>query len=188
MSNSENSRKRPRGERARGFTVLELMIAAALALVIGAAVAGTFIFLARSSFRLGQYGDMEGQARRALHQFSEDARQANATTWANANTLTLTVDGTPVTYAYDAATGIFSRAEGAQAPVMVASGITQFAFRAYQATGTEVAPLATSLATANTAAKMIQIELELARSRTSAGTATGQVISARSVLRNKKIN
>lgn len=174
----------------RGFTMVELMVAITLALMIGAAVAGTFIFLARSSFSLGQYSDMESQARRALHLFNEDARQANATNWADVNTLTftLTVDGTTVVYTYNSSAGTLSRQEGGLASVVIASGITQFSFRAFQATGTEISPLSTSLAAANAAAKMIQIELELARSRTTVGTSTGQVISARSVLRNKKIN
>src|SRR5690606_6046273 len=141
---------------SRGFTLVEVMMASALSLMILAAVFATFLFLAKSSFRLGQYTDMETEARRALHQFSQDARQADQASWTTENALTLTTGSTSITYAYNAAAKTFSRAENGADPVTLARGISTFSFKAYQRTGAEV-PLSTSPATAGAATKMIQI-------------------------------
>lgn len=186
MSISEHI-SRNRRRLSRGFTLVELMVAGTLSVLIGAAVVATFIFLAKGGVRLGQYSDIEGEARMAVQRFSEDARQADAITWSDANTLRLMVDGTQITYAYDAAQKRFTRTVGANPAVTLASGAADFAFRAYQATGAE-APLNASPATASAVTKMVQIELKLARSHVSTGATSGEVISARSVLRNKKIN
>ena len=181
-------RTREHGLRRRGgFTLVEVLVAAALSVVVLAAVFGALIFLTRSGLRIGHYNDMESQSRRVVQQFSQDVRQAENASWANANTLTLTVAGVPVTYAYDAAERTLSRAEAGGAPVALAGGIAEFSFRAFQVTGVEL-PLASSPGAAGASAKMIQINLNFSRGNASEGSATGQLISARSVMRNKKIN
>lgn len=170
---------------AKGFTLVELMVAAALSTIILAAVFSAFIFLARGSFRLGQYNDMETQARRALHQFSQDARQAENASWPDDRTLVLTVGPNTVTYAYDAVLEAFTRKLGGTAPVPLATGVTAFEFKAYQRTGAEV-PDNLTPAAAGAATKMVQIEMNLARTGNVTAETTGQIISARCVLRNKK--
>lgn len=165
---------------------MEVMITAGISVIILAAALSAFVYIAGSSLRLGQYNDMESQARRLLQQFSQDARQASNAAWSDVNTLTLTVDAVPIIYAYDPAAGTFSRTEAGRAATM-ASNLTSFDFRAFQVTGTEL-PLADSPAAVGAATKMIQINLGLAESHVVTGSTSSQLISARCVLRNKKIN
>lgn len=178
--------RRSRGHRRGGFTLTEVMVATGISALILAAVVSAFIFMMGSSLRMGQYADMEAQARRLLQQFSQDARQASNAAWADENTLTLTVDGAAVVYAYDSSRNTFSRTSAGRTTTL-ASGLTSFDFQAYQITGSEL-PLATSPAAAGAVTKMIQISLGLAQNHTSTGSTSSQVISARCVLRNKKIN
>ena len=186
MSKVNHSTLKPRDARG-GFTLIEVMIAASLALVILAAVFSTFIFIGKSSFRLGQYTDMESHARRALHQFSQDVRQASHASWTDVNTLHLTVNGQTVIYAYKASASTFSRKQGTAAATVLISGITQFSFTAYQLTGTEL-PMSSSLAAVGAAVKMIQITLNLERTAGSTGKTSSQIISSRCVMRNKKFS
>lgn len=187
MSKVNHSTLKPRDARG-GFTLIEVMIAASLALVILAAVFSTFIFIGKSSFRLGQYTDMESHARRALHQFSQDVRQASHASWTDVNTLQLTVNGQTVTYAYKASASTFSRKQGTAAATVLISGITQFSFTAYQLTGTELPMSSSSLAAVGAAVKMIQITLNLERTAGSTGKTSSQIISSRCVMRNKKFS
>lgn len=174
------------GHRRGGFTLTELMVAAGVSAIILAAAVSAFVFMMSSSLRMGQYTEMEAQARRLLQQFSQDTRQASNAAWADENTLTLTVDGAAVTYAYDPSRNTFSRTSAGRSTTL-ASGLTSFDFQAYQITGSEL-PLATSPAAAGPVTKMIQISLGLAQNHTATGSTSNQVISARCVLRNKKIN
>jgi len=69
------------------------------------------------------------------------------------------------------------------------SGIRTFAFKAYTITGAELTNIGTttSLASANLNTKQLQISLEAARSTTTVATATNTVLSARFILRNKRV-
>lgn len=185
MSRAEHGFSRRRGARG-GFTLVEVLVASSLSLVILAAVLSTFLFIGKSSMRLAHYTDMEGDARSALHLFSQDARQASAASWTNAHTLNLTVGAQTITYAYDATRATFTRKQGSAAAVVLAENIQAFSFSAYQITGVEL-PLTGSLSAVNTAVKMVQITLNLERSTASTGKTSSQIISSRCVLRNKKL-
>lgn len=176
-----------RTRRARGgFTLVEVLIASSLSLVILAAVLSTFLFIGKGSMRLAHYTDMENDARGALHVFGQDARQASAASWTNANTLSLTVNGQTITYAYDASAATFTRKQGSAAASVLVANIKTFSFRAYQITGAELS-LSGSLSAVNTAVKMVQVSLDLERNTASAGKTSSQIISSRCVLRNKKL-
>ena len=73
-------------------------------------------------------------------------------------------------------------------PVELVTGITNFSFSAYSISGTAL-PLASAanLTAANGATKQLQISLVAARNSTTAVAATNTVLSARFVLRNKKV-
>lgn len=163
-----------------------MMVGAGLSGFILAGVLSTFLFMGRTGANIRNYSDMESQARRALEQFAQDVRQASAISWTDANTIVLTVDSASVTYAY--ASGSFTRNAGAGAMTLL-SGITTFAFKAYSITGAELAGIGTttSLASANLNTKQLQISLEASRSTTTVATATNTVLSARFILRNKRV-
>jgi prepilin-type N-terminal cleavage/methylation domain-containing protein len=175
-----------RAPRRSGFTLVEMMVGATLSGFILAGVLSTFLFMGRTGANIRNYSDMESQARRALEQFAQDVRQASAVSWTNDTTIVLTVDSASVTYAY--ASGAFTRATAAGTSTLL-SGITTFAFKAYSVTGAEITGIGTTttLASANLNTKQLQISLEAARTSTTVATATNTVLSARFILRNKRV-
>lgn len=100
-----------RSKRAiHAFTLVEVMIASSLGTMVLAGVMSTFLMLGRSGANIANYSEMEAQSRRALEEFSQDLRMANAVTWNSATSITLTVPNNyastlgKVTYAYDNST------------------------------------------------------------------------------------
>ncbi|MBA4138050.1 MAG: hypothetical protein C0518_12090 [Opitutus sp.] len=172
--------------RARGFTLVEVLISAGLAGFILTAVLTTFLFLGRSGANIQNYTDMESQSRVALEQFAQDTRQASSITWNSDTSVSLIVDGTSITWSY--ASGNFTRQLGASTRTMI-SGIVNFSFKAYTITGTEITDLSTASArtTAGKSTKQLQVSLEAARTNQTVARATNLVLSARYILRNKRV-
>lgn len=190
-------RKRPAWQR--GFTLVEVLIATSLTAFIMAGVMTTFLFLGRTGANLQNYNDMESQARRALEQFAQDTRQASSITWKSSTKIELVVDSTTITYEY--ASNTFTRngvtlLAGVVAPVARTSDTdttcTPF-FRAYDINGNQIkgieyeTPAAATLTSAGKSTKQLQISLEAARTTQTVARATNLVLSARFVLRNKRI-
>lgn len=185
--------------RAGGFTLVEMMIGAALSSFILAGVLSTFLFLGRSGANVQNYGDMESQARKALETFAQDVRQANAIVWNSAVSVTLTANAANVVYEYvspSAATstrpeGFYRVAAGSDQRLISginlnSDGTTTFTFRAFNIAGTELAvDTVANRTAANSSTKQLQISLECARSNTTVVAVTNTVLSARFILRNK---
>ena len=171
---------------ARGFTLVEVLMGAALSGMILAGVLSTFLFLGRSGVNVQNYNDMESQARKALEYFAEDVRQASAISWASTTSITLTVNTVPIVYSYDSSTHKFTRRLGSETKELL-TGITSFPFKGYTITGVELTDLSTAalLTNAGRVTKQLQISLEAARAKTTVVTATNTVLSARFILRNK---
>ncbi|MDO8541398.1 MAG: hypothetical protein Q7S40_13245 [Opitutaceae bacterium] len=165
------------------------MIGASLSTFILAGVLSTFLFLGRSGANMRNYNDMEAQARKALELFAEDTRQASSVSWASSSSLTLTVNSIIITYTYDSTAGTFSRAVTTGTPTTLLTGITQFNFLAYTISGTSISDFSTAAARtiANNTTKQVQISLSAARTSTTVTSATNIVLSARYVLRNKRV-
>lgn len=166
---------------ARGFTLVEVMVASGLALVLLAAVMSTFLFLVRGGLRMAFYRDMEAQSRLVMQQFGADARQATHVVWNNANSLTLTVEGATVTYAYDSSAHTLLRQDAGRPARVVASGVTAFTFKAYDYNSSALS-LGAPTAQTNAATKIVQLDLDMSRSG-SRISATNQIISTRYMLR-----
>lgn len=193
-SPGRNPRFRPAAP-AGGFTLVELMIGASLGSFILAGVLSTFLFMGRSGANVQNYNDMESQARKALEFFAEDTRQASGVIWgSDSNTVALTVGTNRVTYSYNPTSRQFSRVEiviatsAAVSSRVLVTGITSFGFSAYNISGSNL-PLdtAANLTAANGSTKQLQISLEAARANTTVVAATNTVLSARFILRNKKV-
>lgn len=187
--------KRAAGTRA--FTLFEVLASTALSGIIMVAVLSSVLVIARSGYLLNNYSDMEQQARTALETFAVDARMTEVITWGRADSdAPLTslrlqaVDGTAVTYTYDAAGGALNRTDNAGVTSAIVTGIESFTFSAYKyddATGLAILPPAdSSLTQLDNETKMVQLSLSAFRARTSVVTATNNVVSARFVLRNKR--
>jgi len=202
-----NFRPRSATSAPRGFTLVEVMIAASLGSVILLATLSTFLFLGRSGANIQNYIDMETQARKALELFAEDSRQASAITWNSSTDVTLVVDGKYVRYYYAATapSGSTQKANffyrippSASAPsipasppsnTLLISGVTAFVYKAYNINGTEITDFssAAALTAASKATKQLQISLESSRTSTTVVAATNSVLSARFILRNKRV-
>jgi prepilin-type N-terminal cleavage/methylation domain-containing protein len=178
--------------RQRGFTMVELMISATLGSFLLLAVVTSFLFMGRSGSNMQNYVEMEVQARRAIETFAEDVRMAKDATWNTSKSLTLTVvtsTGTTATrtYTYDSAAGTFSRVAGTTTQRLI-TGISTFSFTAYKInTATIDLSDSTTLASASSLTKQVQISLRTIRSTRTVTDATNSVISARFILRNKKV-
>lgn len=169
----------------RGFSLVELIVATALSAMILAGVLSAFVMLGRNSYNAGSYSVMEAEARRALEMFSEDARMSSDITWANDQSITLKVvtssGTTDVVYAYNSSNKKFTRTAGGKILTLV-SDVSEFAYRRYKiVNGVEYT------AGNNDETKQIQITLRSIRRRTTVVDATNAVLSARIVLRNKKV-
>ncbi len=171
----------------RGYTLVEVLVAAGISAFLLAGVLTSFLFIGRSGQNLANYSDMESEARTGLEVFAQDVRQASAIAWNSATSVTLSVDGTAVTYSYNSGTGQLSR----QADVLI-SGITSFELIGYNITGalvTDSADLSTAAGRtmAGKITKQLQISLSARKQSVTVATATNTVLSARYTLRNKRV-
>jgi prepilin-type N-terminal cleavage/methylation domain-containing protein len=175
--------------RNRAFTLVEVMVSATIASFILAAVITTFLFMGRSGANVQHYSDMEGQARKALEVFAQDVRQASAIAWTSNQNVLLKVNGIDIRYSY--ASGVFTRTNTSNGvAVNLMTGVSTFEFLAYKISD-PVNPLplvtATDLTNAGKQTKQLQISLEARRQSTTVVAATNTVLSARFILRNKKV-
>jgi Tfp pilus assembly protein PilV len=178
-------------ERQRGFTLTEVMISAGLSVFVLAGILTTFLMLGRSGYNASSYSTMESEARRALEKLSEDARMATNIEWTSNASITLTVGSNKIIYAYDSSsTGDTARsfyrrevlASGTARPLILVRDVSEFAFCRYK-----VLNGVNYTAANDTETKQIQITLRAVRARSTVVAATNAVLSARIVLRNKKV-
>jgi Tfp pilus assembly protein PilW len=180
---------------ARAFTLVEVIIASTLSAFVLAGVLSAFVFLTQSGFRASGYNEMEAELRRGLERFARDTRNASDVHWNSSQSVTLTVNGAPVTYAYDATPASptyrsFCRVDGdASAPlpgtVLIRNLDADFAFQRYK-----LAQAGVSDNTAGNDTETKQLQLTLRARRTSVATTGGSnaAVSARYILRNKQVS
>jgi prepilin-type N-terminal cleavage/methylation domain-containing protein len=182
--------------RRRGFTLMEVLIAATISVFVLAGVLSSFLMMGRSGYNASNYCVMETEARRALETFSQEARMASNIAWTSATSVTFTVVDSSttykVTYAYDSGTSgatakTFYRKLGeagsSSARTVLVRGVTEFAFQRYKIVGG-----VGSSATNDLETKQIQLTLRSVRTGVTTVAATNAVLSARVVLRNKDVS
>lgn len=184
-------------DRARGFTLVELLVAATLSGLVLAGVATTALQIARGGVRMNQYAEMGTQARRGIEQLEGDLKSASAITWNNASDITLTIPTTggstrQVTYAWTGATQAFFLVPGASSAATAgrvvlirdlparADGSAGLVFSRYD--------LAGSAAPTDAATKSLQVTVYVARSARGMANTTDTAVSAIFVLRNKPVS
>ena len=180
----------PNADRRRGFTLTEVLISASLGAVIMAGVLSTFLFIGRSSTNATSYSNMEAEARQGLERFGQDTRQASAITWNSPTDILLTVNGVSVRYLFTAADGTLVRSTATETRTLI-TGVGQFKLTGYMINGATIPfsspATAAELENANTTTKQLQIFIKANRTLTTAADATNTVLSARFILRNKRV-
>lgn len=186
--------------RPAGFTLTELIIASTLTGFVLAGVLSAFTFIGRTGFRTSSLNELENEARRGLEVFAEDARLASDIRWNSAQSITLTVPAdaagnTRVTYAYDPGSsgptaGALYRmpgdAESAQPRRVLIRGLaSDFSFKRYKL---EQPGVADNTAASDLETKQIQLVLRAARTSVATAGASQSVVSARYILRNKRVS
>jgi prepilin-type N-terminal cleavage/methylation domain-containing protein len=185
----KSGRYRKTGRSA--FTLVELMVSVVLTGIIMSGVLSTFVMFSRSGVGLANYSDMEMQARKALDLFGQDARMASEITWTSSQSLTLTVPtsgGGSVSYlfSYNPTAKTFTRQlVGSATADTLMTGVTALSFEGFKITGASVSLSDLTLAKANT--KQIQLNLEAARAGVVTARNSHTVLSARFIMRNKKV-
>lgn len=192
----------PRTKRTpnRGFTLVEVLIAASLSTVVLAGVMSAFLLVGKTGYAASNYSEMETQTRRALDIFGSDARKAVDIRWNSAQSITLSVATstnatTLVTYAYDtdassATYGCFYRvlgdASSTQPRRKLVTGVaSDFAFQRFKL---EQSGVADNTATTDLETKQIQLNLRATRTGNTAVAANQAALSARYILRNKRVS
>jgi Tfp pilus assembly protein PilW len=171
-----------RSRRPAGFTLVELMIGATISSFVLAGILSVFLFMGRSGANVSNYNDMETQARNALEIFAQDARQASTITWHSKSSLTLRVEGVNIQYTFDS--GALIRITPTQKRAIV-TGVVEFEFKPFSITGAELG--FTNLTATSRDTKQLQISLRAARKSQTVVAATNTVLSARFILRNKRV-
>jgi hypothetical protein len=171
------------------------MVATSLSGIVMAGVLSTFVLMGQNGYNASNYSMMEAESRRALEIFAQEARMADNIQWHNPSSVTLSVvqdTGTYlVTYTYDDTTTAptahtFYRRLGSVSssaePQILVRKVTDFAFRRYKVVnGTDFS------ATNDLETKQIQITLRIVRTGATTVEASNAVLSARVVLRNKRV-
>ena len=185
------------GFRARcpaGFTLVEVLVAAAISVFILAGVLTANLQIIRSGIRIAQYAEMDSQVRRALDSLGRDLKAARAIQWHGESDITLTVPvagGTTaqVTYAWTAASGAFFRVAGASSATAMGrlelvrgiaalpAGGAGLSFSRYDRAGLPV--------TTDAATKLITVTLTVTRSAPTAADTSQRPVSATFALRSK---
>jgi prepilin-type N-terminal cleavage/methylation domain-containing protein len=188
--------KPARRAAARGFSLVEVLIAAAVAGLVLSGVIAANLHLVRSGMRITQYAEMDSQVRSALEQFGRHAKIATAIKWNGRSDITFTVptlagEVTAVTYAWDEAQRLFFFVPGSvsTAPagrVQLVRGI------APQTGGNSGVTFARfdrdgNPATADGDTKRIEINMTLSRGTAASAGRTQQVVSASFTMRNKPV-
>ena len=77
--------------RAAGFSLTELIIGSSVSMIVMAGILSAFLLLGRSGMNAANYSMAEAEIRRAIEEFSQDARMASNLTWNSASSITLTL-------------------------------------------------------------------------------------------------
>jgi hypothetical protein len=188
----------PRQAR-QAFSLVEVMVASAIALMTLGSVASLSLYGARSSLALVNYTDLDGKSRYALDVISRELRQANAvtacqtsgtTTWL---TVTNNNQAATVTLTYDSNQRTVVMSKTGQASITNLTECDQLSFGLYQRTpwltGTNVLffPATNSSGTIDLSlCKLVSLSWKCSRAIMTQKVNTESVQAAQIVLRSKQ--
>ena len=104
------------------FTVLEVLIATALATIVGVIIATFSVFSARSFVTMADYADMNQDSQLAIDKMSKDIRQTKSLTASSSNSLTfLDVNSNSLQFVYSSDKKSLSRISGGNTTVLLSN-------------------------------------------------------------------
>lgn len=166
-----------------GMTLVEVLIAAGLAGVVGATILVTSLHLAKGTQALTNYSVLHSQSREALDNMSRRIRTAQAVSAYATNAMSFrTQNGTTLTYAWNPANGRLVEMEEGRTRVLLEQ-CDEFLFQVYQRS-----PMSNQFALFDTTtalgeAKLVQVSWRCARSAGPSPEQTEDKVSAKIMMR-----
>jgi len=177
-------KRRERRAPCAAFTLVELMVASALALIVATAIAMLAFFSSRSFLVMANYTNMNECSQMALDKMSKDIRQARALTAYSTNSLTFQdANGNALQFTYNPSVRKLVRLAGGQTTTYLTE-CDALQFRIYQHTMKsntfDCFDNSTNLANA----KVIQVNWKCSRDIKGSKATTESVQSSKIVIRN----
>ncbi len=171
----------PSGRAA--FSLVELMVASALALVLTTAIASFAFFSSRSFVVMANYTEMNQRSQLAMDKMSKYIRQARQLGYYSTNSLTFTnADGTPLRFTYSPGTRKLVRVSGGKTNTLL-TDCDSLQFQIYQ--HTMISNTFDCYAPADvTNARVIQVNWKNSRQILGNKATTESVQSAKIAIRN----
>jgi len=101
-------------KRAAGYTLVEMMVGAALGMLVLTAVGSFYLFSLTSFAAVANYSELNSKSRNACDMISRDIRSAYSVTSATSNQLVLHFPKTDVAYSYNSDQGTLTRTQFGQ--------------------------------------------------------------------------
>jgi prepilin-type N-terminal cleavage/methylation domain-containing protein len=124
------SRRTSHNQRG-GFTLLEMMVAAAVGFLVLAGGVSVYVFSMRSFVSMANYSDLNEKSRYASDLISRDIRCCISVASATTNQLVLNEPDGPTAYVYDSNSATLVRSKNGEARVLL-SGVNSLSFNLYQ--------------------------------------------------------
>lgn len=169
--------------RKRGFTLVEVMVAALISGVVLATATGSLLFLAKSTAGIANYQEMNMTTRYTLELFASDARMTADVNFATSTTVSLEVYDSSgaletVIYSYDPDNAQFSRTVG---------GATRILLSDVDSVDLKYFTLRRDETTVLVEMKEIQLQVVMSRNVLNVGN-TNEILSARFMMRNRSVS
>jgi prepilin-type N-terminal cleavage/methylation domain-containing protein len=204
ISTPRTNRPRLPGRRVRrgraGFTLVEVLVSATISAFIMAGILSALVMVGRSGYLSSSYSELANETRRALDTFGQDVRKAANIRWNSSQSVTLYVatstnSTVTTTYAYDSVASsktyqcfyrVLGEADSTEPRFVLMRNVDpSFAFSRYklEQSGKEDNPAGSDLET-----KQLQLTMRASRVGAKVIAANQSSISARYILRNKRVS
>jgi prepilin-type N-terminal cleavage/methylation domain-containing protein len=170
--------------RRRGFTFVELLVAASIASVLLGSTASLLLYTARSFRGISNYVDMSAESRQALDRMSHEIRRSSRLIDFSTNSFTLEFQGDPLEFKYHPEKRTVTRRHRNATSVLL-TGCDEFLATVYQRNTVAGTFDQYPIATARTA-KIIELSWICTRSIIDVTSNTETVHSSKIVLRNQQ--
>ncbi len=171
--------------RAAGYTMVEFIVASALALLISGALVSFSIFSGRSLMTMSNYLEMDAQARSALDSVTLKLRQAKSVTAFATNSITLNdYDSKPLVLSYDKTQKTLTSTKNGSNPTVLLTGCESLTFNMFSRDPND-ATFDLDTTTDVTQCKAIYIAWNSTRYRSNGTTNAANMTTATVILRTR---